>query len=127
VPVLWAAVVIPLDSARIIDNPYPFLRIRTGADALPVLGAIAVLFLVVVALGAALSAAQQAGAALSAVSLAASPGRTTTRSSVGSLDVAGLRPRGVAAGEAEVKNRRTGERFNLPVVEVVNCFSGRAA
>jgi prolyl-tRNA synthetase len=36
-------------------------------------------------------------------------------------------PRGVAAGEAEVKNRRTGERFNLSVGDVVNRFAGKAA
>ena len=28
-------------------------------------------------------------------------------------------PRGVAAGEVEIKNRRTGERSNAPVAEVV--------
>jgi prolyl-tRNA synthetase len=33
-------------------------------------------------------------------------------------------PRGVAAGEAEIKNRRSGERFTLPVGDVINRLSG---
>ena len=32
-------------------------------------------------------------------------------------------PRGVAAGEVEIKNRRTGERSNAPVAEVVGRLS----
>ncbi len=33
-------------------------------------------------------------------------------------------PRGVAAGEAEIKNRRSGERFTLPVGDVIKRLSG---
>ncbi len=36
-------------------------------------------------------------------------------------------PRGVAAGEAEVKNRRTGERFTVPAADVVSRLAGTAA
>jgi prolyl-tRNA synthetase len=31
-------------------------------------------------------------------------------------------PRGAAAGEVEIKNRRTGERQTLPVADVVKRF-----
>lgn len=36
-------------------------------------------------------------------------------------------PRGVAAGEAEIKNRKTGERVTVPLGEVVARIRGTAA
>ncbi|GEL95962.1 Pr6Pr family membrane protein [Cellulomonas composti] len=58
-PVAWALVALPLDVTGAAQTPYEFLRIRDAGDVLPVLGAIVGLFVIVVALGAALIVAHR--------------------------------------------------------------------
>lgn len=53
-PLLYLAVIVPVDLLGFGQIPYPFLRVESGGDVLPVVGAVVVLLVVVLGFGAAL-------------------------------------------------------------------------